>query len=100
MKTEKPLTLGSLFDGSGGFPLGGLLAGYHSCVGFGDRTVSHTSDHKAPAFYEALRETSPLWTAAGSNPWTSSPSAVPCQDMSVAGRSRTGLGRKAFKSFL
>ena len=27
MKTEKPLTLGSLFDGSGGFPLGGLLAG-------------------------------------------------------------------------
>lgn len=27
MKTEKPLTLGSLFDGSGGFPSGGLLAG-------------------------------------------------------------------------
>ena len=27
MTTEKPLTLGSLFDGSGGFPLGGLLAG-------------------------------------------------------------------------
>ena len=25
--TKKPLTLGSLFDGSGGFPLGGLLAG-------------------------------------------------------------------------
>ena len=25
--TNKPLTLGSLFDGSGGFPLGGLLAG-------------------------------------------------------------------------
>ena len=24
---RKPLTLGSLFDGSGGFPLGGLLAG-------------------------------------------------------------------------
>jgi len=27
MKRNKPLTLGSLFDGSGGFPLGGLLAG-------------------------------------------------------------------------
>lgn len=29
MNTEqnKPLTLGSLFDGSGGFPLGGLLTG-------------------------------------------------------------------------
>ena len=27
MTTEKPLTLGSLFDGSGGFSLGGLLAG-------------------------------------------------------------------------
>ena len=25
--TEKKLTLGSLFDGSGGFPLAGLLAG-------------------------------------------------------------------------
>lgn len=24
---NKPLTLGSLFDGSGGFPLGGLLSG-------------------------------------------------------------------------
>ena len=24
---NKPLTLGSLFDGSGGFPLGGMLAG-------------------------------------------------------------------------
>ena len=27
MCEQKPLTLGSLFDGSGGFPLGGLLAG-------------------------------------------------------------------------
>nr|DAW88655.1 MAG TPA: DNA cytosine methyltransferase [Bacteriophage sp.] len=27
MKLNKPLTLGSLFDGSGGFPLGGLLSG-------------------------------------------------------------------------
>ena len=27
MDEQRPLTLGSLFDGSGGFPLGGLLAG-------------------------------------------------------------------------
>lgn len=27
MKENKTLTLASLFDGSGGFPLGGLLAG-------------------------------------------------------------------------
>ena len=27
VNTEKKLTLGSLFDGSGGFPLAGLLAG-------------------------------------------------------------------------
>ena len=27
MELNKPLTLGSLFDGSGGFPLGGLLSG-------------------------------------------------------------------------
>ena len=26
-KNDKALTLGSLFDGSGGFPLGGMLAG-------------------------------------------------------------------------
>ena len=26
-QNEKTLTLGSLFDGSGGFPLGGVLAG-------------------------------------------------------------------------
>ena len=24
---KKPMTLGSLFDGSGGFPLGGLISG-------------------------------------------------------------------------
>ena len=27
MEQKNTLTLGSLFDGSGGFPLGGLLAG-------------------------------------------------------------------------
>ena len=27
MKTAKPLTLGSLFDGIGGFPLAGICAG-------------------------------------------------------------------------
>ena len=27
MELNKPLTLGSLIDGSGGFPLGGLLSG-------------------------------------------------------------------------
>ena len=26
-QNKKPITLGSLFDGSGGFPLGGVLAG-------------------------------------------------------------------------
>ena len=27
MKQQNSLTLGSLFDGSGGFPLGGLISG-------------------------------------------------------------------------
>lgn len=31
MELNKSLTLGSLFDGSGGFPLGGLLAGIVFC---------------------------------------------------------------------
>ena len=30
------LTLGSLFDGSGGFPLGGLLSGITPRLGIGD----------------------------------------------------------------
>ena len=45
---SKKLTLGSLFDGSGGFPLAGLLSDitpipfggtpvrHHSCLGFGN----------------------------------------------------------------
>lgn len=30
-KQNKQLTLGSLFDGSGGFPLGGLISGITPC---------------------------------------------------------------------
>ena len=48
------LTLGSLFDGSGGFPLGGLISGI-TRVEFGDRAVSRYGDHEAAAVYETLR---------------------------------------------
>lgn len=49
------LTLGSLFDGSGGFSVGRLDFRHHTCVGIGDRAVSHSGHDQAPALYETLR---------------------------------------------
>ena len=43
---NKNLALGSLFDGSGGFPL---------AVGIRGRAVPHPGDHQTPALYETLR---------------------------------------------
>ena len=45
---NKQLTLGSLFDGSGGFPLGGLLTGQIT-------PVWSSEIEQAPAVGEALR---------------------------------------------
>ena len=50
MKNE--LTLGSLFDGSGGFPLGGMLAGitplWASEIEPFARSEEHTSELQSP----------------------------------------------------
>ena len=76
MSTEqnKTLTLGSLFDGSGGFPLGGLLTGQ----------ITPVWSSEIEPF--AIRVTSKRLPQVGMclpsaeqtcRPWTSSPLAVP-----------------------
>ncbi len=89
MKTEKPLTLGSLFDGSGGFPLGGLLAGI---------TPVWASEIE-PFPIRVTTKRLPLMKHYGNisamdggriEPVDIITFGSPCQDMSVAGR-RDGL---------
>ena len=53
MKNE--LTLGSLFDGSGGFPLGGMLAGITPLWASGNRAVRRSGNNEKTAADEALR---------------------------------------------
>jgi DNA (cytosine-5)-methyltransferase 1 len=55
MEQKNNLTLGSLFDGSGGFPLGGLLAGITPVWASEVEPFPYPGDHKTAALYEALR---------------------------------------------
>ena len=55
MELNTALTLGSLFDGSGGFPLGGLLCGITPVWASEIEPVPHPGDHQAASLYEALR---------------------------------------------
>ena len=86
---NKPLTLGSLFDGSGGFPLGGLLAGI---------TPVWASEIE-PFPIRVTTKRLPLMKHYGNisamdggkiEPVDIITFGSPCQDMSVAGR-RDGL---------
>ena len=89
-QNEKTLTLGSLFDGSGGFPLGGVIAGI-------------TPKWAAEIEPFPIRVTSvrfPNMTHLGNISEVSGSEiepvdiitfGSPCQDMSVAGK-REGLG--------
>ena len=74
--TNKTLTLGSLFDGSGGFPLGGLLAGITPVWASEIEPFPIRVTTKRLPFMKHYGDISPLWTAAGSSPWTLSPSAA------------------------
>lgn len=49
------LTLGSLFDGSGGFPLAGMMAGIMPIWASENRTVSYSGYYKAYTADETLR---------------------------------------------
>ena len=89
MTTEKPLTLGSLFDGSGGFPLGGLLAGITPVWASEIEPFPIRVTTRRLPF---MKHYGNISTMDGSKiePMDIITFGSPCQDMSIAGR-RNGL---------
>ena len=89
MKTEKPLTLGSLFDGSGGFPLGGLLAGITPVWASEIEPFPIRVTTKRLPFMKHYGNITAM-DGGRIEPVDIITFGSPCQDMSVAGR-RDGL---------
>ena len=89
MKTEKPLTLGSLFDGSGGFPLGGLLAGITPVWASEIEPFPIRVTTKRLPFMKHYGNISAM-DGGRIEPVDIITFGSPCQDMSIAGR-RDGL---------
>ena len=89
MKTKKPLTLGSLFDGSGGFPLGGLLAGITPVWASEIEPFPIRVTTKRLPFMKHYGNISAM-DGGRIEPVDIITFGSPCQDMSVAGR-RDGL---------
>lgn len=89
MKTEKPLTLGSLFDGSGGFPLGRLLAGITPVWASEIEPFPIRVTTKRLPFMKHYGNISAM-DGGRIEPVDIITFGSPCQDMSVAGR-RDGL---------
>ncbi len=88
--TEKKLTLGSLFDGSGGFPLGGLL------VGITPLWASEIEPFPIRVTTKRLPDVKHLGDISAVDGAEIDPVDIitfgsPCTDMSVAGK-RAGLG--------
>ena len=97
MKTEKPLTLGSLFDGSGGFPLGGLLAGITPVWASEIEPFPIRVTTKRLPFMKHYGNISAM-DGGKIEPVDIITFGSPCQDMSVAGR-RDGLDGKRSSLF-
>ena len=97
MKTEKPLTLGSLFDGSGGFPLGGLLAGITPVWASEIEPFPVRVTTKRLPFMKHYGNISAM-DGGRIEPVDIITFGSPCQDMSVAGR-RDGLDGKRSSLF-
>lgn len=89
MKTEKPLTLGSLFDGSGGFPLGGLMAGITPVWASEVEPFPIRVTTKRLPFMKHYGDITAM-DGGRIEPVDIITFGSPCQDMSVAGR-RDGL---------
>lgn len=89
MTTEKPLTLGSLFDGSGGFPLGGLLAGITPVWASEVEPFPIRVTTKRLPFMKHYGDITAM-DGGKVEPVDIITFGSPCQDMSVAGR-RDGL---------
>ena len=84
------LTLGSLFDGSGGFPLGGILAGITPIWA---SEIEPFPVRVTTVRFPNMKHYGDISTLKGSElePVNIIPFGSPCQDMSVAGK-REGLG--------
>lgn len=87
---DKKLTLGSLFDGSGGFPLGGLLAGITPVWASEIEPFPIRVTTKRLPFMKHLGDISKV-SGADIEPVDIITFGSPCTDMSVAGK-RAGLG--------
>ncbi len=89
MQQNKTLTLGSLFDGSGGFPLGGLLAGITPVW------ASEVEPFPIRVTTKRLPQMKHYGDVSKMNGGDIEPVDIitfgsPCQDMSIAGK-RSGL---------
>ena len=95
--TNKTLTLGSLFDGSGGFPLGGLLAGITPVWASEIEPFPIRVTTKRLPFMKHYGNISAM-DGGKIEPADIITFGSPCQDMSVAGR-RDGLDGKRSSLF-
>ena len=95
--TNKTLTLGSLFDGSGGFPLGGLLAGITPVWASEIEPFPIRVSTKRLPFMKHYGNISAM-DGGKIEPVDIITFGSPCQDMSVAGR-RDGLDGKRSSLF-
>ena len=86
---NKPLTLGSLFDGSGGFPLGGLLSGITSVWASEVEPFPIRVTTKRMPWLKHYGDVSKM-DGTKIEPVDIITFGSPCQDMSIAGR-REGL---------
>ena len=95
---RRPLTLGSLFDGIGGFPLAGKLAGMRPVWASEIEPFPiRVTEKRLPGMKHygnifSLR-------GAGLEPVDVVTFGSPCQDLSIAGK-REGARRRAFQSVL
>ena len=85
----KKLTLGSLFDGSGGFPLGGLLAGINPVWASEIEPFAVRVTSKRLPYMKHYGDISSI-SGAELEPVDIITFGSPCQDMSIAGK-RSGL---------
>ena len=89
MKLNKELTLGSLFDGSGGFPLGGLISGITPVWASEIEPFPIRVTTKRMPFVKHYGDVSKMH-GGEIEPVDIITFGSPCQDMSVAGK-RAGL---------
>ena len=97
VNTEKKLTLGSLFDGSGGFPLAGLLAGIRPVWASEIEPFPIRVTTKRLPFVKHLGDINGIH-GNEIEPVDIITFGSPCTDMSVAGK-RAGLGGKQSSLF-